>query len=120
MNKTYQNTQVLRFSFMVIAMIIVILSTFFTNRLARALSIEERKKVETVAEATKQFSSSNENTDLNLILKVLQDNTTIPVILIDEKENIICVHREFLPQPDGGRICKLLWIRPSRDIQCGK
>lgn len=89
MNKTYQNTQVLRFSFIVIAMIIVILSTFFTNRLARALSIEERKKVETVAEATKQFSSSNENTDLNLILKVLQDNTTIPVILIDEKENII-------------------------------
>lgn len=88
MNKTYQNTQILKFVFIAVAMIIVIVSTFFTNRLAKALSIEERKKIETVAEATKQLNSATQNTDVNFILKILSDNTTIPVILIGENGTI--------------------------------
>ncbi|VBB48439.1 Integral membrane sensor signal transduction histidine kinase [uncultured Paludibacter sp.] len=98
MNKAYQNTQILKFGFIAVAMIIVIASTFFTNRLAKALSVEERKKIETWAEATKLLNSTSENTDLNFILKILQDNTTIPVILADENGEII-EHRN-IPIPE--------------------
>ncbi|MGC3979604.1 MAG: HAMP domain-containing sensor histidine kinase [Paludibacteraceae bacterium] len=106
MTKTYQNTQILKFIFISIAMIIVIVSTFFTNRLAKSLSVEERKKVETVAEATKQFSVSSETSDLNLILKVLQDNTTIPVILVDEKGTIYEYRNIDVPEKDPNRFLK--------------
>lgn len=88
MNKTYQNNQILKFSFIAVAMIIVVVSTFFTNQLARALSVEERKKIETLAEATKQLISATPKTDLNFILKILSDNTTIPIILVDENGTI--------------------------------
>lgn len=88
MNKSYPNNQILKFSFIAVAMIIVVVSTFFTNRLARALSVEERKKIETLAEATKQLISATPKTDLNFILKILSDNTTIPIILVDENGTI--------------------------------
>lgn len=88
MNKSYHNNQILKFSFIAVAVIIVIVSTFFTNRLAKSLSVEERKKIETLAEATKQLISATPKTDLNFILKILSDNTTIPIILVDENGTI--------------------------------
>jgi hypothetical protein len=59
----------------------------FTNDLFQKLQIEERKKAELYALATKQLSS-DVFTVSEFVLKVLQDNTTVPVILTDENDNI--------------------------------
>jgi signal transduction histidine kinase len=59
----------------------------FTNELFEKIKAEERKKAELYAEATRQLSTSSGNID-NFVLKVLEDNTTVPVILIDEKGRI--------------------------------
>lgn len=53
----------------------------FTNRLFGAIKKEERKKAELVAEAFKQLNRFDGGSDINFVLKVLQENTTIPVIL---------------------------------------
>lgn len=53
----------------------------FTNRLFSAIKKEERKKAELVAEAFKQLNRFDGGSDINFVLKVLQENTTIPVIL---------------------------------------
>lgn len=58
----------------------------FTNDVFEKLKTEERKKAELYAEATKQLSG--DLTDISFVLKVLQDNTTVPVILTDENGNI--------------------------------
>lgn len=58
----------------------------FTNSLFSQIKIEERKKAELYAEATKQLS--NENIDISFILKVIQDNTTVPVILLSNDQRI--------------------------------
>lgn len=58
----------------------------FTNDLFQKLKIEERKKAELYALATKQLNS--DLTDISFVLKVLQDNTTVPVILTDDKNNV--------------------------------
>lgn len=55
----------------------------YTNELFNKLRTEERKKVELWAEATKQLSK--ELTDYGFVLKVVSDNTTVPVILSNEK-----------------------------------
>src|SRR4051812_7888955 len=58
----------------------------FTNDLFSQIKIEERKKAELYAEATKQLGGDNAN--IGFVLKVLQDNTTVPVILTNEKNQI--------------------------------
>lgn len=55
----------------------------YTNELFDKLKIEERKKVELWAEATKQLSK--DLTDYGFVLKVVSDNTTVPVILANDK-----------------------------------
>ena len=59
----------------------------FTNDLFQKLQIEERKKAELYALATKQLSA-DEFSVSEFVLKVLQDNTTVPVILTDDQNNI--------------------------------
>lgn len=56
----------------------------FTNDLFKKIKTEERKKAVLYAEATKQLSNISSNTDYNFALKVLQDNTTVPVILLND------------------------------------
>ena len=89
MNKVYQTNQILKFIFIVGAMLIVLASTIFTNRLAGKLSVEEQKKIEIWAEATRQLILADETTDMNFILKIIEGNTTIPVIITDENDSMI-------------------------------
>jgi len=89
MNKVYQTNQILKFSFIVGAMLIVLASTIFTNRLAGKLSVEEQKKIEIWAEATRQLILADETTDMNFILKIIEGNTTIPVIITDENDSMV-------------------------------
>ena len=68
----------------VAAVIIAIASLFISQYLVRDLSIEERHKMEVWAEAMRSFSNADENTDLNLVLKVINENNTIPIIVMDK------------------------------------
>lgn len=54
----------------------------YTNELFNKIKADERKKVELWAEATKQLSQ--DLSDYGFVLKVVSDNTTVPVILADE------------------------------------
>ena len=45
--------------------------------------MEERHKMETWAEALNALNNADENTDMSLVLNVIQSNNTIPVIVMD-------------------------------------
>lgn len=65
-------------------------SLTYTNRLVNDLSVQERNKVELWAEATKiLINAEPEVTDLSFPLSVIQNNTTVPVILTDSAGKII-------------------------------
>jgi signal transduction histidine kinase len=86
----YSRRQLLKFLLFIVAAIIGISSLMYTNRLVKQLSIEEKKKVQLWAEATKQLARSDmENVNLGFFLDVIQDNNTIPVILADSKGRIV-------------------------------
>lgn len=88
-NKLYELTQRLKLVFIVVAIAIVLVSTIFTNQLAKSLASEERHKVEIWAEATRQLIQSTDQTDINFALSIIEANTTIPVVIIDDKDNIM-------------------------------
>ena len=73
------------------AVIIGVVSLSYTNWLTDKLSVEERKKVELWAEATKRLASENmfSELDISLIEMISNQNTSIPLIVTSETDSII-------------------------------
>lgn len=72
------------------AIAIGILSLFITNNLVGELANEERKKVELWAEGMRKLTQeSDPNQDINFIFKVIENNETIPVIVVDANNTIV-------------------------------
>lgn len=69
------------------AVLIAVASLLVSHFLVRDLANEEKGRMEVWAEAMHSLSVANENTDLNLVLKVINENNTIPVIVLDAKGN---------------------------------
>lgn len=67
------------------AIVIAVTSLIISNIFVKDLSKEERNKMEIWADAMRSFNMADETTDLGLVLKVMNDNNTIPVIVLDNK-----------------------------------
>lgn len=70
------------------AVIICVLSLIWSHVLVSDLALEEQRKVEVWAEAMRSLEQADEQTDLALVLKVINGNHTIPVIVLDTEGNI--------------------------------
>ena len=68
------------------AIVIAVVSLLASHLLVKDLQREERNKMETWAKALNALNNADENTDLSLVLHVIQANNTIPV---------------FVTEPDG-------------------
>lgn len=72
----------------IVAIVIAVVSLVASNILTKDLAREERSKMEVWAEAMRALSQADENTDLALVLKVLNENNTIPVVVLDNVGNV--------------------------------
>ena len=73
----------------VVAVLIAGASLIVSHALIRDLEKEERANVEVWTEAMKAFSNADETTDLNLVLKVINGNEYIPIVVKDDFGNIV-------------------------------
>lgn len=72
--------------FLVLAAVaIAVASLVISNIFVRDLAKEERNKMQVWAEAMRSFNMADETTDLGLVLKVMNENHTIPVVVLDSK-----------------------------------
>lgn len=67
----------------IIAVVIAVVSLVVFHFLVNDLSKEERSRMNVWAEAMQSLNAADESTDLNLVLKVINENNTIPVIVLD-------------------------------------
>lgn len=74
---------------LLLAIIIGAGSLIYTNNLVNILQVEERNKVELWAKATRMIVSAETEQDLDLLLSIIENNNTVPVILTDGEDNII-------------------------------
>ena len=70
------------------AVLIVVASLWVSHGLISDLKNEEQTKMGVWAEAMRSLTSADETTELNLVLRVINDNHTIPVIVTDEKGRV--------------------------------
>ena len=72
-----------------ILLVIVVLSVSFTTRLANKFAEEEYRKIELWAEATRLLVLADEDDNIDLILSVMEGNTTIPVYMVDSDHQLL-------------------------------
>lgn len=80
----------------------------FTNRAFKEIKNEERKKAELVAEAFKQLNQYDNSSDINFVLKVLQENTTVPVILVNDNGEMTSRNLDSIRSQDTSYLRKEL------------
>ncbi len=122
LNKIYEFSRHFKLIFIVIGATIVIASTLFSNRLTNSLALEEQKKIEIWAEATRQFILADQYTDIEFVLSIIEGNTTIPVIIVDEHDQLI--HSRNIKEPKTNveafykkKIAKLKHKRPPIEVK---
>lgn len=74
--------------FVLTVIFVAVSSLFVSKTLTDNLKREEQGRMEVWAEAMKSLSKADGNTDLSLVLKVLNENDYIPVILLDRRGNV--------------------------------
>jgi signal transduction histidine kinase len=70
------------------AVVIAVASLLVSHFLVRDLSNEERHRMEVWAEALHALNAADENTDLTLVLSVMEGNNTIPVIIVNSEGGV--------------------------------
>lgn len=92
--KWFSNFKNVKIVLVVMAAVIAACSLLISNSLVEDLKTEERKKMQVWAEAMNSLNKADENTDLALVLAVLNGNTTIPVVVTDSN-GAISLHRNI-------------------------
>lgn len=83
-----------KIALVVTAVAIAVVSLVVSHILVRDLQREEVERMEVWAEAMRSLINADENTDLNLVLKVINGNHSIPLIVVDET-GAVTTHRNL-------------------------
>ena len=91
------NSNILSIGITLLLVIVVVLSSLVTSHIVEKFEKEEQKKIELWAEATRQFILADENDNIDLLLQVMEGNTTIPVYMVDTNYNLLLSRN--VPEP---------------------
>ncbi|MCB9017573.1 MAG: HAMP domain-containing sensor histidine kinase [Paludibacteraceae bacterium] len=105
MKVNYDNFNNIKYILAAFAVAIISLSVYYSGHLANDMSKEERKRIELWAEATRQLVY-DDNTDLSFILKVIEGNTNIPVVIADKAGNVYMHRNISTPEKDADKFLK--------------
>lgn len=87
----------------VTAIVIAVASLVVSHLLVKDLQREERNKMEVWAQAMQTLQEADENTDLALVLSVIQGNKTIPVIVLDHDGQVMDYRNVDIRKKDSAR-----------------
>jgi nitrogen-specific signal transduction histidine kinase len=112
MKTIFKSGRSFRYLFIAAAIVIAVASVWVTNVLVDKLKEEERKKIETLAEAIAlNLRSTAEDSDAfsdfnQFLLKITEGNTTIPVIISDDLGEILDYRNFNTPESNSDEFLK--------------
>ena len=87
-----------KFAFLIASAAVAAVFLYFSNSLVNDLSAQERERMEIWADATKQIvASADQGNDIDFLLRIIERNTTIPVLLTDDSMHILQFRNFKLP-----------------------
>ncbi len=110
----YDSRRIWKVVFLAISLVLVALFLYISNNLVKDLAEQERERMEIWANATRELATMGSGgevddegnpigtsaTDVDFLLSIIEANHNIPVLLVDDQDNIL-QHRNFrLPEPE--------------------
>ena len=108
----YDSRRIWKVVFLILSLVLVALFLYISNNLVKDLAVRERERMEIWANATRELTTlgsggdldgspvESSATDVDFLLSIIEANDNIPVLLVDDKDNILN-HRNFrLPEPE--------------------
>jgi K+-sensing histidine kinase KdpD len=86
---TTRHSNTINIIIVLLLVVVVVISSLVTNHLVNQFEQEEQKKIQLWAEATRQFILADEDDNIDLLLQVMEGNTTIPVYMVDTNYNLL-------------------------------
>lgn len=99
--RLFRSRTFFKYLFITVAIAIAISFLMVSNYMAKEMAKEERQKIELWADAVKLVSNENSDSDLDLALKILSSNKSIPVILCDDEQNVLLTVNLDIPESDS-------------------
>ena len=93
----YDSRRIWKFVFLGISLLLVALFLYISNNLVKDLAQQERERMEIWANATRELS--NADGDVDFLLSIVEANHNIPLLLVDDKDNIVSHRNWRLPEP---------------------
>lgn len=100
----FERIQHIKYVIVLVAICIAIGSLIVSSLMIRDLEAEERERVEIWSEAMRSLNHADENTDLSLVIRVLNSNHIIPVIVLDKNGDVLTfrnINKEFRENEDS-------------------
>ncbi len=110
----YDSRRIWKIGLISISILLVAVFIYISNNLVKDLAMQERDRMEIWADATRRLATMNSgadigdstaigapvmSSDIDFLLRIIEDNNNIPVLLVDDLGNIL-LHRNFrLPEP---------------------
>ncbi len=97
----YDSRRIWKLVFLGISLVLVALFLYISNNLVKDLAQQERERMEIWADATRELSNTDGNaaTDVDFLLSIIEANHNIPLLLVDDKDNIVSHRNWRLPEP---------------------
>ncbi|MBE6304461.1 MAG: ATP-binding protein [Bacteroidales bacterium] len=86
--------------FMIATVAVAAVFLLISDRLVDDLSKQERDRMQIWADATREIASANPSDNLDFLLSIIEGNHTIPVILVDNDDNILDHNNFELPEAE--------------------
>jgi Signal transduction histidine kinase len=90
-----------KYVFVIVAIAIAISFLIVSNQMANEMAKEERAKIELWADAIQMAATGEDSEELNITLKILSSNKTIPVILCNDEGEVLLTANIDIPQDDS-------------------
>ena len=93
----YNNKNAIKIIFFLIAAVIGLGTLVYTDSFLKELRSEEMRRAKLFVEAMDIAQNSNDDVNLNFVLKIIEGNTTIPIIVVGE-DGDVSTHRNLDPE----------------------
>ena len=114
---TTRHSNTMNIIIVLLLVVVVVISSLVTNHIVYQFEQEEEKKIQLWAEATRQFILADEDDNIDLLLQIMEGNTTIPVYMVDTNYQLLLSRNVQEPKHDVDAFyaSKINMLRATQD-----
>lgn len=100
----YDRQRLGKMIFLLVSAGAIIIFLLISNSLVKSLAAQERERMEIWADATQRLVQQEAGTDIEFLFSIIEQNNTIPVMMVDDEGNVLEFRNFNLPDAGRGKL----------------